>query len=146
MAEVESRAFKSFTRTTPSCCYSLWTTSEMKLTHMRWRLSGNTSIQRMETTSSLMRISVEIPWPFYTVQYWLTRTEELTLKCKENPEHTDKHLLFDHQITQARGHQNPTAPSTDCTHRTEGKEKEGKHIKQTLRTCAHPNWPFVKST
>ncbi|XP_038148866.1 uncharacterized protein LOC119788543, partial [Cyprinodon tularosa] len=72
----------------------------------------------------------------------------LNIEVYRKPTHTDQYLLFDshhpleHKLSVIRTlqHRAEHVPT-----KTDGKQKEQKHIKDALRNCGYPNWAFIKS-
>ena len=50
-------------------------------------------------------------------------------------------MLHEHYLIVPRVMQGPTVST-----KSEGKEKEQKHIRGALKICGYPNWTFVKTT
>ena len=82
------------------------------------------------------------------LQYTVKKTKASTLRCTEKPIHTGQYLLYDshhpleHKLEVIRTLNHWAEMPT----KSEGKEKEQKHIRGALTTCGYQSCTFVKST
>ena len=82
--------------------------------------------------------------PFLDCTVHTEEERSLNNEVNRKPIHTDKYCSDSHHPWEhKRGNLKPS-PETMPT-KSEGKEKEQKHIRGTLKTCGYPNWTFVKT-
>ena len=79
---------------------------------------------------------------------YLVRVRSLNTEVCRKHTDTDQYLLFDSRhppehklgVIKTPNQQAETVPT-----KTEGKEKENKHIRGALKTCGYPNWTFLEN-
>ncbi|XP_047457867.1 uncharacterized protein LOC125018165, partial [Mugil cephalus] len=149
MEEVETRALDTFAGPTPTHWYRYVDDTWVKIKTKE----VESFTKHINTVDSNIKFTREdISGACLAFLDCLVRVEEdrsLNIEVYRKPTHTDQHLLFDshHPLEHKLGvirtlqHRAQTVPT-----RQDGKDKEGTHIKQTLKTCGYPNWAFVKGS